>query len=145
MNVVKIDTTNKLAREELYNFYCRHYNAPSYLLPESPDDIEGSYYAVVDVDAIIGVTKCSYPSPFSMKTSSTVVHSAMRRQGIATLLHSTIEGIVREKGVSKIYCHIYVDNLASIIVKLKSGYLVEGLLKDQDEPGKHEYIMGKTI
>ena len=50
-----------------------------------------------------------------------------------------------ELGYGKIVSHVYVENLPSLILKLKLGYLIEGTLRDHDRAGQHEYILGKIL
>lgn len=143
--LVKIDLSNIQNRQELYNFYHRNYDAPAHLLPESPESIEGIYYAFTDGVHTLAVTKHVYPTPHLLKTNHTVVHKDFRGQGVGKRLGDAVEEMVREMGVTKITCHVYVDNLPSVMLKLKQGFLVEGLLRNHEETGRHEYIMGKEL
>lgn len=145
MNFNKVDLSIQENRDEVYNFYQRHYTAQQYLLPSSPNELKGNYYILKDGDQLLAITKYHYPSPFLLKTSSTVVHKDMRGQGIGRRINEETEQLAKENGILKIACHIYVDNLPSIILKLKCGYLIEGLLRNHDEPKKHEYILGKEL
>jgi ribosomal protein S18 acetylase RimI-like enzyme len=124
------------------NFYSRHYKAPSHLVPKS---LSGHYYKLVDGDHILAVTRHIFLTPFLLQTCSTVVHSDIRGQGIGTVLNDLVEKDAQDRGIQKITCNIYVDNIPSIVLKLKRGYLIEGLLRDHDDKGKHEYILGKAI
>ena len=142
MELQRIDLTIPENQEALYNFYQRNYEAPDYLLPTT---FEGIYYTVTDGEHLLAVTKHHYPSPFLLKTSSTVVHKDMRGQGIGRFLNEEVEKMAKENGVLKLACHVYVDNLPSLILKLKRGYIIEGTLYNHDEPGKHEYILGKEL
>jgi ribosomal protein S18 acetylase RimI-like enzyme len=143
--ISRINIDIKENRELLYNFYTRHYDAPRYLLPSNPDEISGIYYGYFEDDYILGVTKIDFSTPFLMHTSSTVVHTEYRNQGIASRINSYLENLAKSNGITKMTCNIYVDNLASIMVKLKRGYLIEGLLRNHDEQGKHEYVLSKEI
>ena len=139
MKLVKVKEND----QAVLNFYKRHYKAPNYLIPEN---LEGLYYKLVDEDdQILAVTKHRYPSPFLLETSSTVVHQSLRGQGIGKHLNDLVEQKAKDSGVTKITCQVYVDNLHSLMLKLKRGYIVEGLLRDHDELGKHEYILGKPL
>jgi RimJ/RimL family protein N-acetyltransferase len=143
--IKKIDLSIIENKQMIYNFYIRHYSAPKYLLPNSVENIKGIYYGYFDGDYLIGITKIEYLSPFLMYTMSTVVHSEYRNQGIATSINDYLEKLAKENGITKIKCNIYVDNIPSIVVKLKRGYLIEGLFRDHDEIGKHEYVLGKVL
>jgi RimJ/RimL family protein N-acetyltransferase len=143
--LIKIDLTNPQNREELYNFYHRHYDAPKHLLPESPESIEGIYYAFTDGVNTLAVTRHSYPTPYLLQTHGTVVHMDYRGQGIGKRIHDSVETMAIENGVTKMSCQVFVDNISSIVLKLKTGYLVEGLLRNHEEKDKDEYIMGKEL
>jgi RimJ/RimL family protein N-acetyltransferase len=145
MKLEKVDMNNVEQLQTLYNFYHRHYDAPDYLLPKKTFNKQDLYYILKDEDQVLAVTKYQYPSPFALLTSGTVVHKEMRGQGIGEKLNELTEEMAKENGITKITCQIYVDNIASVILKLKRGYLVEGLLRDHDEIGQHEYILGKRL
>jgi ribosomal protein S18 acetylase RimI-like enzyme len=138
MKLVKVDSNN----EAVVNFYKRHYEAPIYLIPKK---LDGIYYALVDGDQMLAVTRHEYPSPWLLRTSSTVVHKDFRGQGLGKYLNDQVEQMAKENGITKITCHIYIDNLSSLILKLKRGYIIEGTLYDHDEVGKHEYVLGKKL
>jgi RimJ/RimL family protein N-acetyltransferase len=140
-----VDLSDNLQRFRVYRFYHDNYEAPQYLLPQKPDDLVGNYYIVEEDGQILAVTKHIHETSFRVKTSSTVVRKDKRGQGIATFMNDEMEKMLTFSGFTKIECNIYVDNLPSLILKIKRGYLIEGLLRDHDEPGKHEYVLAKYL
>ena len=40
---------------------------------------------------------------------------------------------------------IYIDNIPMIVIKLRQGYIIEGLHRDHERPGLHEYSLGKVL
>ena len=64
---------------------------------------------------------------------------------VGASLSQTIEDEVRRRGYLKVVTTIYVQNLPMIFIKLKQGYYVEGLCRDHDRPGLHEYTLGKVF
>lgn len=139
MKLLKVNSND----QAILNFYKRHYKTFPHLIP---NNLEGLYYKLVDDDdQLLAVTKHTYPTPFLLRTSSTVVHKDLRGQGIGRILNKLVEDKAKENGVTKISCNIFVDNIPSIVLKLKLGYIIEGTLYDHDELGKHEYILGKKL
>jgi len=84
-------------------------------------------------------------TPKLVEKYRTVVRLDLRGHGLSKQLDSHIENMLRNEGVKKIKSHIYVDNFPSLFGRLKRGYLIEGLLRNHDEPGMHEYILGKEL
>jgi RimJ/RimL family protein N-acetyltransferase len=143
--LAKIDLSIQENRQELYNFYHRHYEAPAHLLPESPEALTGTYYAFTDGVHTLAVTKHTYVTPHLLRSNHTVVHKDFRNQGVGKRMGEAVHDMCREMGVTKITCNVYVDNIPSIVLKLKQGFLVEGLVRNHEETGRHEYIMGKEL
>lgn len=103
------------------------------------------YYSLSLENEIIAI--CSI-EPVTDKLSiihSTTVKEELRGQGIGKDFNRRLELALQLKGVKKLASHVFTDNLGSIIMRLKMGYLIEGLLRDHEEMGKHEYIFGKLI
>ena len=146
MNLIEVNLSSKEEVIELLAFYQQNYkNAPEYLVPKTIADLSGTYFKYEHDGFIYAVTKHVYPSPFLARTSSTVVHKDFRGKGIGSLMNIEIEQMLRDRGIKKITCNIYTDNAVSLNLKLKRGYIVEGTLRDHDEPGLHEYIVSKFL
>lgn len=128
---------------ELCDFEIEHfYEGNPTLYPRNPF---GNYYGIIDNHKIIAATCYIKKTDNLVSMQSTMVHPDHRGQGIGRLLNEQLIKHLDNEGVGKIVSHIYVENLPSIILKLKLGYLIEGTLRDHDFEGQHEYVLGKTL
>ena len=93
----------------------------------------------------VGVTGFFHKTPFLAETAKTVIAPAFRGKGLGTDLSQAIEDEVRKRGYKKVITAVYVTNLPMIFIKLKQGYYFEGFHRDHDQPGVHEYSMGKIF
>ena len=94
---------------------------------------------------IIAISRYHHITDKLIEMHNTIVSKKYRGKGVGRFLNQKLENYLRKQGVHKIQSTIYVDNLPSIVLKLKLGYLIEGLLRDHEEEGKHEYILGKVL
>ena len=69
----------------------------------------------------------------------------VRGMGVSKKMDEITESLLRNAGVKKVQTFIYVDNFPSIMRRLKRGFLVEGLLRNQDGKGMNTYIVGKEL
>ena len=133
--------------KQIARFYENNYDTLDHLIL-SPKQIENNnreYYGVINGDQIIAITSYEKLTENLVQTHGTVVKQDLRNQGLGSRVNDQLEEIIVELGAKKISCNIYVDNLASIMLKLKRGYLVEGLLRNHDANGQHEYIISKEL
>ena len=128
---------------ETRNFYK---NNPTGYLDEEAGRIHGAtYMGVFDDDKIIAATSYVQLTDRLAFMQSTQVIPDYRGKGVGRFLNSELEQHLKKEGYGKIVSNIYVENLPSIILKLKIGYLIEGTLRDHDFVGQHEYILGKIL
>ena len=40
---------------------------------------------------------------------------------------------------------ILITNIPMIVIKLRQGYIIEGIHMDHEKPGLHEYSLGKVF
>jgi len=153
----KFNQMDQLQKNYVVNFIKENYNAPDILLP-SVEELEKQHLDMVMVsepfdfaeagnvgEIVLGITFLKNITETLMETRTTVVRKDKRGQGVATMLNVFVEDIAKKKGINKISCHIYAENLTSLFIKLKRGYLIEGLLRDHDTKGQHEYFVSKTL
>jgi len=136
--------------QEIVDFIKDNYEAPSYLIPESVEELVSKHgnseiFAMYDNHGIEALSFFKFLTPKLVEKYRTVVRLDLRGHGLSKQLDSHIENMLRNEGVKKIKSHIYVDNFPSLFGRLKRGYLIEGLLRNHDEPGMHEYILGKEL
>jgi RimJ/RimL family protein N-acetyltransferase len=141
----------------IINFIKNNYDAPEHLLPTVEEFEKLDLHVLlasepVDLfeagnvgDKILGVTFFKKVTDSLVKTRTTVVAEDYRGKGVATRLNEELEDYCKSQYVNKISCNIFVDNIPSLFLKLKRGYIVEGLLKDHIESGKDEYLVSKFL
>ena len=147
--IMRIDLTNHENKEAIEKFYAEHYSAPQYLMPTA-HSINGEssnkeYYMYMDKLETVAIFAVTRLTPKHIMTSSAVVHKDHRGKGIGKKINEWYETYAKKYGYNKITSEIYVDNIPSIVLKLKRGYLIEGLMRNHDEPGKHVYTLGKEL
>jgi RimJ/RimL family protein N-acetyltransferase len=126
-------------------------NNPSEYIVFDPDDElyteDYTYYGMFDMDTneMVAATSIEEMTENLVTMWTTVVKSDRRGEGIGTLLNVEMIEHLKELGYGKISSHIYVENLPSIVLKLKLGYIIEGTLRDHDKMGQHEYVLNKTL
>jgi hypothetical protein len=137
--------------QQIVDFVIDNYeDAPSYLIPQTVEELlekNGNAEIVISEDdyGIDGLSFFRYISPTLVESFRTVTRMDVRSQGISKNLNETMENMLKNLGVSKIKCHIYADNYISLFRRVKMGYLIEGLLRNHDTVGQHEYILGKEL
>jgi len=125
-------------------------NPNDYIIWEDEDSeyleySEWIYFGLYKNNVLVAVTSVEEITDTLCAMWSTIVKEDCRGQGIGRILNDHLETWLRDAGFEKISSHIYVENLPSIILKLKIGYLIEGTLMNHDAPGQHEYILGKEL
>lgn len=133
----------ELLTSQAYEFYKDN---PTKYLSDQAGNVHGAIYVgVFDSDKLIATSSYVPIHDRLAMMQSTMVLPEFRGKGVGRFLNEQLIEHLKKEGYGKIVSHIYVENLPSIILKLKLGYLVEGTLRDHDAEGQHEYILGKTI
>jgi GNAT superfamily N-acetyltransferase len=149
VRLVAIDGDEAAARAEVVAFVNRHY--PSELpLSEKPlaAGLVQFFWAIDDEvapGARVGCTAYMPKTAYLAESVKTVVDPAFRGRGYGEAISLAIEDEVRRRGFKKIMSTILVTNLPMIFIKLKQGFLVEGIHMDHEKPGLHEYSLGKVF
>jgi len=106
-----------------------------------------TYYATFEnkTNEMVAITSTEAITEKLFVMHSSTVKEDKRGVGLGTAINCFAHEQAKIAGCKKIASYIYVDNLASIFMKLKMGYLIEGLLRDNEEQGKHEYILGLML
>lgn len=146
--MIKNLPNNKL--QEIVDFIKENYEAPKYLVPQSVEELldfhgNSEIFIMEDAYGIEALSFFKILTPKLAEKYKTVVRLDVRGKGISKKIDENIEGLLVTSGIKKIQTSIYVDNFPSLFGRLKRGYLVEGLLRNHDEPGRHEYILGKEL
>ena len=153
----QFNNLDKEGKQLIVNLIEDNYSAPDHLKPsvgelekldltvfmalEPIEIIEAGYVG----DDLLGVSFCKKITRTLIETRTTIIREDRRGEGIGSKMNEELEKYAIENNIKKISCYVYVDNIPSVILKLNRNYLVEGLLRDHDEPGKDEYIMSKFL
>lgn len=142
-----VDGDDPTARAEVVAFVNANYRSE---LPLSDKPLAAGliqFFWAVDVQsgARIGCTAYMPKTPYLAESVKTVVAAAQRGQGYGEAISLAIEEEVRRRGFKKIMSTILVDNLPMLFIKLKQGFLIEGIHLDHEKPGLHEYSLGKVF
>jgi GNAT superfamily N-acetyltransferase len=141
---------SKQKQQLIVDFIKDNYEAPDYLIPKSVEELVENHgtsevFAIEDNHGIEAISFFKLITPKLAEKYRTVVRLDVRGHGLSKKLDEHIENLLRNEGVRKIKTNIDVDNFPSLFGRLKRGYLIEGLLRNHDEPGRHEYILGKEL
>jgi GNAT superfamily N-acetyltransferase len=148
-----VDGSDAAARGEIVRFVNTHYKS-ELPLGEAPL-AQGSivFFWAVDPDHLdddkkplrVGVTAYMPKTPYLAESVKTVVDPRFRGRRYGEQISQAIEDEVRRRGFKKIMSTILIGNLPMIFIKLKQGFLIEGIHMDHEKPGLHEYSLGKVL
>ena len=142
---MKIELCNFDNFDKILELIRQEYDAPVHLKPTDASQVKAPFFTIKDNDELVGISFFRKITDNLVRTNTTVIKKEYRNNGLGNRLNEKMEKYFKENGFKKISCNVYADNLPSIILKLKRGYLIEGTLLDHDFTGKHEYIMGKFL
>lgn len=137
--------------ENEYTLICLFYqmNPNKFISYNNEDgiDLDLEYYGLYNKDTseLCAITSTSAITDNSVNMWGTLVREDLRGVGIGKILNLKMEKELKSLGYNKISSHIYIENLPSIILKLKLGYIIEGTLYNHDEMEQHEYILRKML
>jgi GNAT superfamily N-acetyltransferase len=147
-----VDPSDDVDVDAVVAFVNRHYASE---LPLEREGIKHGHYvffwAVVDDatasdgEVVVGATAYVPKTPYLAESVKTVVDPGRRRGGMGAAISQAIEDEVRRRGFKKIMSTILIHNVPMIVIKLRQGYLVEGIHMDHEKPGLHEYSLGKVF
>jgi RimJ/RimL family protein N-acetyltransferase len=149
LRLIAVDDTDPKDRVALVAFVNAHY-ASELPLDEKPlvqghlkmfwarDDVDGR-------DTVVGVTGYVKKTPYLAESVKTVMDPAFRGRGLGVQLSQAIEDEVRRAGFKKVMSTILIGNIPMIVIKLRQGFIIEGIHMDHEKPGLHEYSLGKVL
>ena len=109
------------------------------------DRLHRFFWAHDDAGARVGSAAYVRKTAFLAESIKTVVDPAHRQRGVGAAISRAIEAELRSAGFTKAMSTIYIDNIPMIVIKLRQGYIIEGLHRDHERPGLHEYSLGKVL
>ena len=146
VRLVALDANDDDAVDAVVSFVNRHYPSE---LPLARAGIKHGHYrffwAQNAANDVVGATAYVPRTRFLAESVKTVVDPRHRQQGLGAAISRAIEAEVRAAGFSKIMSTILINNIPMIIIKLRQGYLIEGIHMDHEKPGLHEYSLGKVF
>lgn len=143
-----VDRNNDADVDAVVAFVNRHYASE---LPLEREGITSGHYvffwAVDDEadNAVVGASAYVPKTKFLAESVKTVVDPLRRKKGMGAAISQAIEDEVRRAGFTKIMSTILIGNIPMIIIKLRQGYIIEGIHMDHEKPGLHEYSLGKVF
>lgn len=137
--------------QQIVNFVVENYDtAPEYLYLSTVDELiqkdgNSEVFMIEDEYGIEAMCLVNFESPHVAEVYRTVVRLDVRNRGLSKQLDETVENTLRNAGFKKVQTYIYAHNLPSVFRRLKRGFLIEGLLRNQDGNGRNTYILGKEL
>lgn len=146
VSLVAVDPQDPAAVNDLVAFVNTHYRSE---LPLDGAEVENGHYrffwATDASGARLGCSAYVPKTKYLAESVKTVVDPARRRGGLGAAISQAIEDEVRRAGFTKIMSTILITNIPMIVIKLRQGYVVEGIHMDHEKPGLHEYSLGKVF
>lgn len=137
--------------QQIVDFVKDNYdNAPEYLYPKTVDELlskegENLIYTIFEGKELVALCFATTKYPHVSEIYRSIVKISERGRGISKKLDEFAEKELKKRGVKKIQSYIYVKNFPSLFRRLKRGFLVEGLVRNQDGNGMNTYVMGKEL
>ena len=146
VKLIPVDGTDAHARSEIVAFVNTHYKSE---LPLEDADLASGhvqfFWALDDDGKRVGCTAYIAKTKYLAESVKTVVDPVFRGRRLGEAISQAIEDEVRTRGFTKIMSTILITNLPMLFIKLKQGFIVEGIHMDHEKPGLHEYSLGKML
>jgi GNAT superfamily N-acetyltransferase len=147
VRLVPVAAADDAAVDELVAFVNANYASELPLERGGLKDGHYRFFWAFDVDSgeRLGCSAYVAKTRYLAESVKTVVDPARRRAGVGAAISLAIEDEVRRAGFTKIMSTILIHNIPMIVIKLKQGYIIEGIHMDHEKPGLHEYSLGKVF
>ncbi len=145
VSLVAVDANDDADVDAVVAFVNRHYASE---LPLEREGLKNGHYRFFwawHEGVVVGASAYVPKTKYLAESVKTVVDPARRKSGLGAAISEAIEAEVRRAGFTKIMSTILIGNIAMIIIKLRQGYIVEGIHMDHEKPGLHEYSLGKVF
>ena len=142
-----VDRHDDDAVAELVAFVNAHYRSE---LPLEADDVKSGHYRFfwasdASDGSRLGCSAYAPKTKFLAESVKTVVDPVRRQRGVGAAISQAIEAEVQRAGFTKIMSTILITNIPMIVIKLRQGYIIEGIHMDHEKLGLHEYSLGKVF
>lgn len=146
VKLIPVDGADANARSKVVAFVNAHYHSelPLDEAPLSSGHMQ-FFWAIDDADTRVGCTAFIERTKYLAESVKTVVDPMYRGRRLGEAISQAIENEVRARGFTKLMSTILVGNLPMLFIKLKQGFLIEGIHMDHEKPGLHEYSVGKVL
>ena len=146
VKLIPVDVTDAHARSEIVAFVNAHYKSELPLEDEALASGHVQFFWALDDDGKrVGCTAYIAKTKYLAESVKTVVDPVFRGRRLGEAISQAIEDEVRSRGFTKIMSTILITNLPMLFIKLKQGFIVEGIHMDHEKPGLHEYSLGKVL
>ncbi len=146
VKLIPVDGADAHARSEVVAFVNAHYKSELPLDDETLTSGHVQFFWALDDDGKrVGCTAFIAKTKYLAESVKTVVDPVFRGRRLGEAISQAIEDEVRSRGFTKIMSTILITNLPMLFIKLKQGFIVEGLHMDHEKPGLHEYSLGKVL
>ena len=143
----KVVPFEKMTPEEVFiaeQLYFNHHSTPDEFLKNKLP--ESTYIFITnEEDFVIGISSFKEISFRSVMTERTILYPQFRGLGYGEMVCAELESLMKSKGYNKMCCQVLTFNLPMIFLKLKQGHMIEGLMRNHDGLGIHEYFISKEI
>lgn len=100
----------------------------------------------VEGGEVVGTALCLCPrGRREGRVASVSVSGTQRRKGIGSALLGEAEAQLRRRGARVFELEVEMFNRPAIGLYLKHGYAVAGIIREYYGPGRHAYVMEKTL
>lgn len=141
---VDYDSMDEQLFIDLNDLYLNCHSTPKEFLKEK---LPYANYLVVfnHCNDMIGMTSYREISKKLVITERTILLPSFRGIGFGSAICLELEKFLKKREYNKMCCEILTFNLPMLFIKLKQGYLVEGLARNHDGKDVHQYYLGKEI
>ncbi len=143
--MVRLDKPSFFDSKYINKVYFEYHSTPDRALPAKLPDAN---YLKIWSDAeqqYVGITAWRKIAPDLYMTGPTILEPEYRGKGLGKHVSQAIEDYVASMGARKVVCEVLTFNLPMVIIKLKQGYLVEGVMMHHDAHNVHQYYLGKVL
>jgi len=145
INRIIIDKSDKKQVDRIKKFYVD--NPSTFVMMDgSKLDSDNIYIALEDLSGeIVAVSSLKPLTSGLIEIWSTRVKEGSQGKGYGKRINQEMIDLARSNGYTKICSYSYTNNIPNIVLKLKMGFLIEGLFRDHEEIGSHEYMLSRKL
>lgn len=146
VNLIQVDydTMDQSLFDALETLYKEYHFTPKELLSNKLP--YANYLAISNEDdQMIGMSSYREINKRVVRTERTILYPHFRGLGYGKMIATGLERFLKSKNYGKMTCQVYTDNFKMIMLKLKQGHIIEGVMRNHDAEGVHEYFISKEL